>query len=291
MYQSMFTIAVTITIMTIFLVIILSKRNPFIAFKLIWDNRRDKKLWIHFALLGVILLINKLELKIENNFIHIGDYSHIIQQYEGQFLANFQKFLNHSWLTELTTFFYIIIFVTLISTSFVLYFIQKNKQLFYTFIYAIGLNYLIAIPFYLFLPVNEVWFVHSQVSFLIPEVYPDFETQYRNVSGLNNCFPSLHNSISLTLLFLSYKSNNKPFKWFMTGSVGIIMFSTIYLGIHWLTDMAAGVVLAFTAFTVANLISLFVANPALIKGRIAPNLVLMKKNSVSSKMKSDKQAN
>jgi membrane-associated phospholipid phosphatase len=291
MYQSMFTIAITITIMTILLVIILSKRNPFIAFKIIWDSRKDKKLWIHFALLGVILLINKLELKIENNFIHIGDYSHIIQRYEGQLLANFQSLLNNSWLTEITTFFYIIIFVTLISTSFVLYFIQHDKQLFYTFIYAIGLNYLIAIPFYLFIPVNEVWFVHPQVSFLIPEVYPDFETQYRNVSGLNNCFPSLHNSISLTLLFLSFKSNNKLFKWFMTGSVGIIMFSTIYLGIHWLTDMAAGVILAITAFTVANLISVFVTKPFGMEGKMASNLLFIKKETVQSKINSKKQAN
>lgn len=291
MYQSMFTIAITITIMTVFLVIILSKRNPFIVFKILWDSRKKKKLWIHFALLGTILLINKLELQIENNFIHIGDYSHIIQQYEGQLLANFQNLLNNTWLTELTTFFYIIIFVTLISTSFVLYFIQQNKQLFYTFIYAVGLNYLIAIPFYLFLPVNEVWYVHSQVHFLIPEVYPDFETQYRNVSGLNNCFPSLHNSISLTLLFLSYKSNNKPFKWFMTGSVGIIMFSTIYLGIHWLTDMAAGVLLAITAFTMANLISVLVSKSAGMEGKLTPNLLFIKNKTVSSKIKSEKQAN
>ena len=291
MYHSMFTIAITITIMTILLVIILSRRNPFIAFKIIWESRKEKKLWIHFAIMGVILLINKLELKIEDNFIHIGDYSHIFQRYEGQLLANFQDFLNNSLLTEITTFFYIIIFVTLISTSFVLYFIQQDKHLFYTFIYAIGLNYLIAIPFYLFLPVNEVWYVHNQVSFLIPEVYPDFETQYRNVSGLNNCFPSLHNSISLTLLFLSYKSNNRAFKWVMTGSVSIIMFSTIYLGIHWLTDMAAGVILAITAFTVANLISLAVTKPAGIKEKMAANLVFIKKESVSSEMKSKKRAN
>ena len=288
MYDSMFTIAMAITILTIFLVIILSKRNPFIAFKILWESRMDRKLWIHFALLGTILLINKMELKIENQYIHIGDFSYIFQGYEGQFLANFQLLLKSDWLTDITTFFYIIIFVTLIATSFVLYFIQKDKRLFFIFIYAIGLNYLIAIPFYLFLPINEVWFVHPQVNFLILDVYPDFETQYRNVSGLNNCFPSLHNSISLTLLFLSYKSNNNLFKWFMTGCVGMIMFSTIYLGIHWLTDMAAGVILAIMAFTIANLISLVVAMPVRMKGRIASNLVFINKKVVSSKFNSEK---
>ena len=291
MYDSMFTIAIVITIMTIFLLIALCKHNPFLAFKILWISRMDKKLWIHFALLTAILLINKLELKLENHFTHAGDYSYIFQKYEEQWLANFQLIMKNGWLTEISTFFYIIIFVTLIAASFVLYFIQKDKHLFYTFIYAIGLNYLIAIPFYLFLPVNEVWFVHPQVTFLIPEVYPDFETQYRNVSGLNNCFPSLHNSISLTLLFLSYKTDNKAFKWFMTGSVGMIMFSTIYLGIHWLTDMAAGIFLAIIAFSVANLISFLVAKPAGIKGRFTSDLVLIKKDAVSSKLHSEKQAN
>ena len=275
--------------MTIFIVMILSKRNPFIAFNILWISRKDKKLWIHLALLGVILLINKIELKFENHFIHIGDYSHIFQRYEGQLLTNFQLFLRNDWLTEITTFFYIIVFVTLIATSFVLYFIQKDKRLFFTFIYAIGLNYLIAIPFYLFLPINEVWFVHPEVKFLIPDVYPGFETQYRHVSGLNNCFPSLHNSISLTLLFLSYKSSNKPFKYLMTGSVIIIMFSTIYLGIHWLTDMAAGVILAITAFSIANLVSSFVAKPVSMTGGMVSNLNFIKRKSVASKLNSEKQ--
>ena len=289
MYHSMFAIALSITIMTIFLVIILSKRNPFIAFEILWTSRKDKKLWIHFALLGIILLLNKLELKFEHHFIHIGDYSHIFQRYEDQLLANFQNFFRNEWLTEITTFFYIIVFVTLIATSFVLYFIKEDKHLFFTFIYAIGLNYLIAIPFYLFLPINEVWYVHSQVNFLIPDVYPGFETQYRNVSGLDNCFPSLHNSISLTLLFLSYKSNNTPFKWFMTGSVLIIMFSTIYLGIHWLTDMAAGVILAITAFTSANLVSSFIAKPNTVRRGMSSTLIFIKRKSVASKMNSEKQ--
>ena len=77
----------------------------------------------------------------------------------------------------------------------------------------------------------------------------------------------------------------------MSSSVGIIMFSTIYLGIHWLTDMAAGVILAITAFTLANLISSVVTKPAGIKEKMAANLVFIKKESVSSEMKSKKRAN
>ena len=77
----------------------------------------------------------------------------------------------------------------------------------------------------------------------------------------------------------------------MTGSVGIIMFSTIYLGIHWLTDMAAGVLLAITAFTMANLISVLVSKSAGMEGKLTPNLLFIKNKTVSSKIKSEKQAN
>lgn len=277
--------------MSIIIVLLTSRKNPLYAFHVLWDNRKDKKLWFHFLLLGCILLINKLELLIEKSFIHAMDKSVFFMKYEGDLLAFFQDSLKSTWLTELTTFFYIIIFVALIVSSFVIYFTQADKKLFYMFIYAIGLNYLIAIPFYLFFPINEVWYVHSQVHFLIPEVYPAFESQYRHLSGLNNCFPSLHNSISLTLLLLSYKSSNKLFKSIMTVSVAIIMFSTIYLGIHWFTDQAAGIVLAIFAVTLAQLISKFVEQPA----KAQKNLVLfptyLKKKTLSSEVKRYKNLN
>ena len=75
----------------------------------------------------------------------------------------------------------------------------------------------------------------------------------------------------------------------MTGSVGIIMFSTIYLGIHWLTDMAAGVILAITAFTIANLVSSFVAKPVRIRRRMAFSFISINKKGVTSKLNSEKQ--
>ena len=75
----------------------------------------------------------------------------------------------------------------------------------------------------------------------------------------------------------------------MTGSVIIIMFSTIYLGIHWLTDMAAGVILAITAFSIANLVSSYVAKPVSMTGGMVSNFSLIKRKSVASKLNSEKQ--
>lgn len=126
-----------------------------------------------------------------------------------------------------------------------------DRRSFRTFFYAITLNYLIAIPFYMFFPVNEVWASGHGVSFLIPEVYPGFESQYRALSGLNNCFPSLHTSLSVTVLLVSLFSKNKKAIWLASINAVLVIFGIFYLGIHWITDSIGGILLALFASYVA----------------------------------------
>jgi len=252
MYESMATIALTITILTILLTYLINRKNPFRVFSTL---KNQKKIYLHLALLAIILSVNKLELQLESTFANPADFSGLFFSYEHTILPVIQSTFRYHLLTEITTFFYIIMFVTLIAISLVTYLLNREWKLLYTFLYAIGLNYIIAIPFYLFFPINEAWVNHPDITFLIPAVYPGFESQYRNISGLNNCFPSLHNSISLTVLLISTRSGSLLFRSILYISVPIIMFSTIYLGIHWLTDMAAGILLAVIATWTARQIT------------------------------------
>ncbi|MMZ61443.1 undecaprenyl pyrophosphate phosphatase [compost metagenome] len=110
------------------------------------------------------------------------------------------------------------------------------------------INYLIAIPFYLLFPVNEVWsFAPSGASLYMLEAFPEFNTIYRPLSGINNCFPSLHTSISVTVAILAVRSGNRRWATIAVSSAAIIVFSIFYLGIHWLTDMLGGLILASIA--------------------------------------------
>ena len=252
MYESMATIALTITILTIVLTYLINRKNPFRVFSTL---KNQKQIYFHLALLAIILFVNKLELQLESTFTNPVDFSGLFFSYEHTILPVIQSAFRFHLLTEITTFFYIIMFVTLIAISLVTYLLNEDWKLLYTFLYAIGLNYIIAIPFYLFFPINEAWVNHPDITFLIPAVYPGFESQYRNISGLNNCFPSLHNSISLTVLLISTRSSSLLFRSIVKVSVPIIMFSTIYLGIHWLTDMAAGILLAVIATWAARQIT------------------------------------
>jgi membrane-associated phospholipid phosphatase len=86
-------------------------------------------------------------------------------------------------------------------------------------------------------------------------VFPTFETDYRPLSGLDNCFPSLHTSISVSMAVIAMKSNNKFWQWFTLISAVFIIFSIFYLGVHWLTDMGGGLVLGIFASRMALRIS------------------------------------
>jgi len=83
------------------------------------------------------------------------------------------------------------------------------------------------------------------------EVYRSFEGEYRVFSGMNNCFPSLHTSLSLTMALLATLTPYKRLARVLQVSAGLIILSTLYLGIHWLTDVIGGVFTAVVAVSLA----------------------------------------
>jgi hypothetical protein len=119
---------------------------------------------------------------------------------------------------------------------------------------AYALCFAFALPFYLFLPVNEVWCHYGsvdaagmcqndgavqQLAMRIPFVRANLYA----FNEINNCFPSLHTAIPVALALVS--RGVPRFGRFAAVLAGLIVFTTQALGIHWLTDVAAGLLLAF----------------------------------------------
>lgn len=246
LFQTMQSVILWSVLATIVLVWVGSKRNPLYAVKaFIQTLLRSRKFLISFILLVLILLVNKYELEFEQ-WLNAGwDFTPFIHQLEGQFVYHFQNIFNTPILTSILSVFYLVIFQALIISSLMVYVSTNQQGLATATCYAIMLNYLIALPFYLFVQVNEVWsYAPANVEFLMLHAFPTFEEQYRGFSGIDNCFPSLHTSISVTVALLASRSGNK--RWMiLTGvSAACIVFSIFYFGIHWLSDMIAGVALA-----------------------------------------------
>lgn len=244
----MMTMALTVLIMVGFVL----KRNPlYPIFELLKAVFREKILLWHFLALVVVLVLNKIQQLIEKEMKGVGDFTPWVYSIEGNIVYYIQQFFLNDVLTFVLTYFYIIVFTAMMLVSFIVYHASQDERSFYALFYAIMMNYLVAIPFYLFFPVNEVWYYQSRVEFLIPQVYPNFELEYRALSGLDNCFPSLHTSLSVTMAIIAIKSRVPRMGVLFTSCAGVIIFSIFYLGIHWVLDMTAGVGLGLMAATLS----------------------------------------
>ncbi|WP_379134933.1 phosphatase PAP2 family protein [Paenibacillus sp. sgz500958] len=236
-------------VIVVLLIWITTRRNPLTVLVAIGKEMlRSYKFVLLFAGMFGVLALNKYELQIEKKMHLASDFTGFVFGMEGHFVQGVQQLFYSPWLTPIIVFFYIFMLQSVIAASIGVYAMDNNKLMLYATCYAIILNYAIAIPFYLYLPVNEVWsYPQAGVRFVMLDVFPRFEQEYRALSGLDNCFPSLHTSISVTMALLALRSGNR--RWMViTGiSAVVIVFGIFYLGIHWLTDMLGGTMLAILA--------------------------------------------
>ncbi|MEK5030563.1 phosphatase PAP2 family protein [Paenibacillus sp. FSL R7-0302] len=246
-----------VVVYTVAIVVILiwigARRNPLMALVEIGrELLRSYKFTLIIIGMFSILALNKYELQIEEKMRLTADYTGFIFGLEGHFVRMVQELFYAPWLTPVIVFFYIFMLQAVLAASLGIYLLDKNRVILYATCYTIILTYAIAIPFYLYFPVNEVWsYAPAGVRFIMLDVFPRFEQEYRPLSGLNNCFPSLHTAISVSMALLAYRSGNRRWMVISTISAVIIVFGIFYLGIHWLTDMIGGTLLAVLSTAIA----------------------------------------
>lgn len=105
---------------------------------------------------------------------------------------------------------------------------------------AMVIDYLISLPFFLFFPVMERWTNAESGAMLLSDRWSSRLIEYvRPISGLDNCFPSSHTSITVLVVLTCFVFEVR----FRTPvlALGIaVIISTFVLGIHWLPDVIAG---------------------------------------------------
>lgn len=251
LFESMTSLTIYSVVVVAVLLTFGTGRQPLITVWLFLKSLAMSRNYLLFlAAMFAILVLNKNELRLEHWLKVPYDLTPVLTGWEGDWMLWVQKTFHSDLLTGISATFYLVVFQSVMIASVGIYTFHNMRKLYYAFCVALLLNYFIAVPFYLFVPVNEVWYALPEVKFLMLDAFPAFESHYRALSGLNNCFPSLHTSISVTMALIASRSGIRRWAIFTWIHAAIIVFTIFYLGIHWFTDMLVGLALASFAAAV-----------------------------------------
>ncbi|MFC0214983.1 phosphatase PAP2 family protein [Paenibacillus chartarius] len=103
------------------------------------------------------------------------------------------------------------------------------------------------LPFYNTVLLQEVWYVQGT-----PDVMGRGWTPEEQGANSVNCFPSMHTSIAFAALLLAKRENSTIYRIVMTLFTCSIIASTMYLKIHWVIDVIAGMLFAYFCVKLAD---------------------------------------
>ena len=204
----------------------------------------DQIMYIIIILAVVIIHI------IEVNFIDpyltmiIGtDYTPFIQTIEDDLVYHFSTIVHTPVLVVICVTSYIVIYP--FTLWFVPFYSLFNRQTFAlkNLAYGLILIYCIALPFYLFLPITNVYTTYAEESSL-ESIIPGINTFFYATTTKNNCLPSLHVTMTLLIVYIASLTKNKRLTIFAMIVAILVIISVIYLAIHWIIDVVSGGLLA-----------------------------------------------
>lgn len=264
-YSSLWTVVATSAVTVLLMIWLVTGKNPFLqivqaAQYIRTEPRAVALIAAAYGMIALNLLIARVEAHYSRSVT--WDFTTAVAKV-GTGLLLFLQRLEWLPLTHLLTFVYVILFTMMMLGAVIVYLANRDIAALKNHVISYWVNYLVALPFYLWFPVNEAWYAGRGIRFLIPDVFPAFEQVMRPHSGLNNCFPSLHTSLALTYALVAWRQGYRKLAIFLSVAAGLVMLSTLYLGIHWVLDMFFGAVLAVLASGYLTL-----PKPATARGRL-----------------------
>jgi len=210
--------------------------------------QRLRNVGVPITVLVVVLLINSVvrEPVTEVAWLVGINITPLIYGIEGDFVPWFQS-LGTPAFTTLFSYAYVYGYVYVLVFPVVAYAALEDSRPLEELAVAYSVNYVLGLVCYVaFVAYGPRNLLGDSVESLLYTHHPEFQFLTSRVNSNTNVFPSLHTSLSATVIGVAYDTREVYPGWFaIATAVGItIIGATMYLGIHWATDVLAGVVLA-----------------------------------------------
>lgn len=216
-------------------------------------NVQTLRSWV--VALGAVLVANSIirDIGVDLSWLIGLNVTWYIHAVEGQLVADLQS----AAFPALTAYFssvYVYGYVFLLTFPVIAYAVYDSYEPLQAVIVAYVTNYGVGLVCYVvFLAYGPRNFMPELVEPLLYANWPQSQVLTSEVNTNTNVFPSLHTSLSATVALLALRYHSiydrwTPVAWLLAASITV---STIYLGIHWFVDVAAGLALAVLSVTVA----------------------------------------
>lgn len=222
------------------------------------ENWRDRltDTWRYAVGLAAVLVLNKVARDYGPAFSWVLNWNvtGLIYRLEGTTVAWIQSFATPE-LTAMFGFAYVFGYTFLLTFPFLAYFSLSDTRYLERTAVAYGINYLLGVACYvLFVSYGPRNLLPDLVSPLLYTEFPLSKVLTSQVNTNTNVFPSLHTSLSVTVAALSWHTREAFPRWPLVAIplAATIVVSTMYLGIHWATDVAAGIALGLGSVAIAT---------------------------------------
>jgi membrane-associated phospholipid phosphatase len=210
----------------------------------------------YLGLLTVVLLVNKVARDVgpEVSWAIGWNVTGLIYAIEGNFVEHVQSLATPT-LTAVFSTVYLPGYVFLLMFPFVAYLFSDDRRPLKLTAVAFATNYMIGLTCYiLFISYGPRNLLPEHVESLLYVTYPQTQILTGEVNVNTNVFPSLHTSLSVTTAIVAVRTRKTYPVWAVVAPIlaSMVALATMYLGIHWAVDVAAGGILGVVSVVLGD---------------------------------------